>query len=186
MKRQGREPIAHFKPDVGLRRVFPRIRNICFGQSAQNASRFAKGRLRRSFVQVSDQDEVTTLDRIARGTQVTNWSTSKHWCRGTELQDVSTLNVNNHPLRTAEITWIYHAEETVTAEPAPIKSVAHEGAHRSIAHASAAPDLLTQIPQDKGNGNVAAVAAYDPHKCPDAIAARNAYAVIPPRQNAKF
>jgi hypothetical protein len=48
------------------------------------------------------------------------------------------------------------------------------------------PDLLDQIPPDQDLGSVTADGAYDTRKCHDAIAARNADAVIPPRKNAKL
>ena len=48
------------------------------------------------------------------------------------------------------------------------------------------PDLLNQIPADHDLGSVTADGAYDTRKCHDAIAARNAHAVIPPRKNAKM
>lgn len=41
------------------------------------------------------------------------------------------------------------------------------------------------IPADQTIGSVTADGAYDTRKCHDAIAARNAHAVIPPRKNAK-
>ena len=47
------------------------------------------------------------------------------------------------------------------------------------------PELLNQIPPDQNIGSVTADGAYDTRKCHDAIAARNAHAVIPPRKNAK-
>ncbi len=47
------------------------------------------------------------------------------------------------------------------------------------------PDLLDQIPLDQDIGSVTANSAYDTRKCHDAIAARNADAVIPPRTNAE-
>ena len=47
------------------------------------------------------------------------------------------------------------------------------------------PQLLNQIPADQSIGSVTADGAYDTRKCHDAIAARNANAVIPPRKNAK-
>lgn len=47
------------------------------------------------------------------------------------------------------------------------------------------PELLTQIPDDQDIGSVTADGAYDTRKCHDAIAIRNAHAVIPPRKNAK-
>lgn len=46
------------------------------------------------------------------------------------------------------------------------------------------PELLDQIPPDQDIGRVTADGAYDTRKCHEAIAARNAHAVIPPRKNA--
>jgi hypothetical protein len=43
------------------------------------------------------------------------------------------------------------------------------------------PELLAQIPPDQNIGSVTADGAYDTRKCYDAIAARDAHAVIPPR-----
>ena len=56
----------------------------------------------------------------------------------------------------------------------------------SIGDAPILPDLLDQIPLDQELGSVTADGAYDTRKCHDAIAARNAHAVIPPRKNAKL
>ena len=47
------------------------------------------------------------------------------------------------------------------------------------------PELLDQIPADQEIASVTADGAYDTRKCHDAIAERGAYAVIPPRKNAK-
>ncbi len=47
------------------------------------------------------------------------------------------------------------------------------------------PELLNQIPPDQDIGSVTADGAYDTRKCHEAIAARGANAVIPPRKNAK-
>ena len=47
------------------------------------------------------------------------------------------------------------------------------------------PELLAQIPADQDIASVTADGAYDTRKCHDAIAERGAYAVIPPRKNAK-
>jgi hypothetical protein len=55
-----------------------------------------------------------------------------------------------------------------------------------IADAPMLPDLLNQIPPDQDLGSVTADDAYDTRKCHDAIAARNAHAVIPPRKNAEL
>jgi hypothetical protein len=56
----------------------------------------------------------------------------------------------------------------------------------NIGDAPMLPELLNQIPPDQDIGSITADGAYDTRKCHDAIAARNAYAVIPPRKNAKF
>ena len=56
----------------------------------------------------------------------------------------------------------------------------------SIGDAPMLPSLLSQIPPDEDIGSVTADGAYDTRKCHDAIAARNAHAVIPPRKNAKM
>ncbi len=56
----------------------------------------------------------------------------------------------------------------------------------SIGDAPMLPDLLSQIAPDQELGSVTADGAYDTCKCHDAIAGRNAHAVIPPRKNAKL
>ncbi|MDU8914240.1 IS5 family transposase, partial [Aestuariicoccus sp. MJ-SS9] len=55
----------------------------------------------------------------------------------------------------------------------------------NIGDAPMLPELLNQIAPDHTIGSVTADGAYDTRKCHDAIAARGAHAVIPPRQNAK-
>jgi len=47
------------------------------------------------------------------------------------------------------------------------------------------PELLDQIPPGQGIASVTADGAFDTRKCHDAIAARGAAAIIPPRKNAK-
>jgi hypothetical protein len=61
-----------------------------------------------------------------------------------------------------------------------------EATSSSIGDAPVLPDLLNQIPRNEEIGSVTADRAYDTGKCHDAIAARNAHAVIPPRKNAKL
>ncbi len=46
------------------------------------------------------------------------------------------------------------------------------------------PEWLNQIPPDQDIGSVIADGAYDTRKCHEAIAARHAHAIIPPRKNA--
>ena len=55
----------------------------------------------------------------------------------------------------------------------------------NIGDAPVLPDLLNQIPPDQAIGSVTADGAYDTRKCHEAITARDAHAVIPPRKNAK-
>ena len=55
----------------------------------------------------------------------------------------------------------------------------------NIGDAPVLPDLLNQVPPHQDIGSVTADGAYDTRKCHEAIAARNAHAVIPPRKNAK-
>ena len=55
----------------------------------------------------------------------------------------------------------------------------------NIGDAPVLPELLDQISTDEEIGSVTADGAYDTRKCHEAIAARNAAAVIPPRKNAK-
>ena len=54
-----------------------------------------------------------------------------------------------------------------------------------IGDAPMLPELLDQIPPEQAIGCVTADGAYDTRKCHEAIAARGAHAVIPPRKNAK-
>ena len=55
----------------------------------------------------------------------------------------------------------------------------------NIGDAPMLPELLNQIPSDQDIGSVTADGAYDTCKCHDAIAARNAHAVIHTHKNAK-
>ena len=55
----------------------------------------------------------------------------------------------------------------------------------NVGDAPMLPELLNQIPPDQDIDSVTADGAYDTRKCHEAIAARNAHAVIPPRKNAK-
>ena len=56
----------------------------------------------------------------------------------------------------------------------------------NIGDAPMLPEVLKQVPPDLKIGSVTADGACDTLKCPDAIAERNAHAVIPPRKNAKL
>ena len=55
----------------------------------------------------------------------------------------------------------------------------------SIGDAPVLPELLDRIPANEQIGSVTADGAYDTRKRREAIAARNAAAIIPPRRNAK-
>ena len=55
----------------------------------------------------------------------------------------------------------------------------------NIGDAPMLPELLNQVPPDQDIGSVTADGAYDTRKCHEAIAGRDAHAVIPPRKNAK-
>ncbi len=65
-------------------------------------------------------------------------------------------------------------EETLEARAVEITS-------SNIGDAPKLPELLSQIPPDQDIGSVTADGAYDTRKCHEAIAARDAHAVIPPR-----
>jgi hypothetical protein len=54
-----------------------------------------------------------------------------------------------------------------------------------IGDAPMLPELLDQIPPDQEIATVTADGAFDTRKCHEAIAARGAAAIIPPRKNAK-
>ncbi len=71
----------------------------------------------------------------------------------------------------------------IDEETLEIRAVEVTGSH--IGDAPVLPDLLAQIPADEEIASVTADGAYDTRACHDAIAARGAAAVIPPRRNAK-
>ncbi len=71
----------------------------------------------------------------------------------------------------------------IDEETLEIRAVEITGSH--IGDAPVLPDLPSQIPLGEEIGSVTADGAYDTRKCHDAIAERRAYAVIPPRKNAK-
>ena len=72
---------------------------------------------------------------------------------------------------------------SIDEETLEVRAVEVTGSN--IGDAPVLPDLLNQIPLSQDIGSVTADGAYDTRKCHDAIAARNAHAVIPPRKNAK-
>ena len=64
-----------------------------------------------------------------------------------------------------------------------VRAVEITGSH--VGDAPVLPDLLGQISEGEAIGSVTADGAYDTRRCHDAVAARGAHAVIPPRKNAK-
>ncbi len=60
-----------------------------------------------------------------------------------------------------------------------------EVTERNVGNAPVLPDVLDQFPSDEEIGSVTADGAYHTRKCHEAIAARWATAIIPPRKNAK-
>ena len=75
------------------------------------------------------------------------------------------------------------AERGIDEETLEIRAIEVTGSN--VGDAPMLPDLLGQIGPDQEIGSVPADGAYDTRKCHEAIAARNAHAVIPPRKNAK-
>ena len=55
----------------------------------------------------------------------------------------------------------------------------------NIGDALMLPKLLNQIPSDQDIGSVIADGAYETRKCHEAITARDAHRVVPPRKNEK-
>ena len=64
-----------------------------------------------------------------------------------------------------------------------VRGVEITGSH--VGDAPVLPDLIGQIPEGEAIGSVTADGAYDTRRCHDAVAARGAHAVIPPRKNAR-
>ena len=72
----------------------------------------------------------------------------------------------------------------IDAQTLEIRAV--EITDNSVGDAPVLPELLTHIPDDEPLASVSADGAYDTRGCHDAIAARGAQAIIPPRRNAKL
>jgi len=66
-----------------------------------------------------------------------------------------------------------------------LASRAAEFTIRDVGDAPMLPEGLDQIPPDQEIASVTADGAFDSRRCHDAIAARVAAAIIPPRRNAK-
>ena len=82
--------------------------------------------------------------------------------------DEKTLEIRAAELTTSDVGDVEPVSATGSSEPA-----------RDVA------ELLDQIPQDQEIASVTADGAFDTRKCHEAIAARGAAAIIPPRKNAK-
>ena len=80
--------------------------------------------------------------------------------------------------------WRRNIHIGINEETLEIRAI--EVTRSSIGDAPMLPDLLSQVPLDQELGSGTADGAYDTRKCHDAIAARNAHAIIPPRKNAKM
>jgi len=72
----------------------------------------------------------------------------------------------------------------IDAQTLEIRAV--EITDNSVGDAPVLPELLTHIPADEPLVSVSGDGAYDTRGCHDAIAARGAQAIIPPRRNAKL
>ena len=83
-----------------------------------------------------------------------------------------------------EETLEVRAVEVTTSNIGPSHGL--QANHCRAADAPMLPELLNQIQPDHVIGSVTADGAYDTRKCHEAIAARDAHAVIPPRKNAKL
>lgn len=70
-------------------------------------------------------------------------------------------------------------------EEQTLESRAAEFVSTDMGDAPKLPELLDQTSPDQEIASVTAVGAFDTRKCHDAIAARGAAAIIPPRMNAK-
>jgi hypothetical protein len=79
--------------------------------------------------------------------------------------------------------FTYLARQGIDEETLEVRAV--EVTTNNIGDAPMLPELLNQIPPDQDIGSVTADGAYDTRKCHEAIAARDACAVIPSCKNAK-
>jgi len=118
------------------------------------------------------------------------WNARKHPSRDIALQCPAGQGVAPSAGCSARYTSIARqangtfAERGIDEQTLEIRAI--EVTSSSIGEVPMLPDLLDQIPPDQEIDSVTADGAYDTRKCHDAIAARNAHAVIPPRKNAKL
>ena len=100
---------------------------------------------------------------------------------GNKVESEGEWNARKHG-DTKRRTWrkIHIGNDEQTLEIRAVELTASD-----VGDAPMLPELLDQIPPDQEIASVTADGAFDTRKCHDAIAARGAAAVIPPRKNAK-
>ena len=154
---------------VGLDWNVPDFGTLCRRQRALNVSipyRGGAGPLNlliclqasRSKAKASGTPASTGAQSAASGARYTSASTRKRWRFGPSIARQAICMAN---LPRGEVTG------------------------SNVGDAPVLPDFLDQIPSDEEIGSVTADGAYDTRKCHEAIAARCAAAIIPPRKNAK-
>ena len=77
------------------------------------------------------------------------------------------------------------AQDPIGIDEKTLEVRAAEFTTSDVGDAPMLPELLDQIPPEQEIASVTADGAFDTRKCHDAIAARGAAAIIPPRKNAK-
>ena len=87
--------------------------------------------------------------------------------------------------RTNGATWLTWRKLHIETDEQTLEIRAAELTTSAVGDAPMLPELLDQIPPDQEIASVTADGAFDTRKCHDAIAARGAVAIIPPRKNAK-
>jgi hypothetical protein len=104
------------------------------------------------------------------------WNTRKH--AGTKCPSPRFLKPVAKP-------WLDWRKIHIGIDEKSLEIRAAEFTTSEIVDARMLPELLDQIPSDQEIAGVTADGAFDTRKCHDAIAARGAVAIIPPRKNAK-
>ena len=81
--------------------------------------------------------------------------------------------------------WLVWRKIHIGIDEQTLEIRAAEFTTSDVGDAPMLPELLDQIPPEQEIASVTADGAFDTRKCHDAIAARGAAAIIPPRKNAK-
>ena len=81
--------------------------------------------------------------------------------------------------------WLVWRKIHIGIDEQTLEIRAAEFTTSNVGDAPMLPELLDQIPPEQEIATVTADGAFDTRKCHDAIAARGAAAIIPPRKNAK-